>query len=166
MDHYGTDALLLRPVVLNLAEDGKIPAGIVLKAPIYDSDGRISKYANTICGPYNNVLNKFVASDGLSISTKTGGGVYADIADHCGNYKTGVVISKVPYKGLQLENVQATINVTTDVAPTHVSSCETMFEQLEAPIGGDAVSNAKISHTAVASIQSSIQLAFSDTEQP
>jgi hypothetical protein len=36
-----------------------------------------------------------------------------------------------------------------------------MFEQLEAPIGGDAVSNAKISHTAVASIQSSIQLAFS-----
>jgi hypothetical protein len=33
-------------------------------------------------------------------------------------------------------------------------------------VDSDAVSNAKISHTAVASIQSSIQLAFSDAEQP
>ncbi len=363
-DRYGTDALLLRPAFLKLANDGKIPEGIVLKAPIYGSDGRVSKYANTICGPYNAAFGKYVASsdlglravglssgvtdrekdyknaaktaielsvkaknaaivsmtthgsnlativfkratdpdvtyikaeldtlksmvdslvskegavtyieqaymhyilgyvasaavqssvdakkedvdtlwntvhslvntagtsitdvkaalaaagvtlpielyeniskfeatkattlaaqeklntienkdeytweeisdavaglasvdttevngfkavdvmenmneilkamasDGLSILTQTGGGVYADIADHCGNYKTSVVISKIPYKGLQLENVQATINVTTSVASTHVASCETMFEQLEAPIGSDAI---------------------------
>ena len=93
-DHYGTDALLLRPVVLKLAEDGKIPAGIVLKAPIYGSDGRISKYANTICGPYNHVLNKFVASADLGLRAV---GLSSGITDREKDYKNAAKTAKLAF---------------------------------------------------------------------
>lgn len=48
-----------------------------------------------------------VAGNGLQITIATGGGAYADVADHCGDYNAAVVIEKVEYNGLVLNNMNA-----------------------------------------------------------
>ena len=48
-----------------------------------------------------------VAGNGLQITIATGGGAYADVADHCGDYSAAVVIEKVEYNGLALNNMNA-----------------------------------------------------------
>lgn len=54
---------------------------------------------------------------GLTVTMGTGAGVFADIADHCGNYTASIVIAQVEYNGLVLNNVKARMATETSVSP-------------------------------------------------
>lgn len=60
-------------------------------------------------GDNMSTLVNSVASGGVKVTMKSGGGVYADIADHCGDYSASVTIEEVSYNGLTLKNMTATM---------------------------------------------------------
>ncbi len=78
-------------------------------------------------------------ADGLNVNTKTGGGVYADIADHCGNYKVTVTIAKIPYGGLVLSNVPAVMNATSQIDDPYLLSGKSVLEAAGAPLGSNTL---------------------------
>ena len=57
-----------------------------------------------------------VASGGLVVTMTSGGGVYADIADHCGDYNASVVIEEVSYGGVTLKNMNARMETASTIA--------------------------------------------------
>ncbi len=61
-----------------------------------------------------------VASQGVSVTMKSGGGVYADIADHCGDYSTAVVIEQLSSGGFTVNNVNAKMSTASTVSPAHL----------------------------------------------
>ena len=50
---------------------------------------------------------KYFADGKVKMIISTGGGVYADVADHCANYDYGITISKISYRGFDLTDVPA-----------------------------------------------------------
>jgi len=99
----------------------------------------INGYAATEVMANLDALIQSMMDGGLSIITQSGGGVYADIADHCGNYKTDVTINELYYKGLTLNNIIAVMQVNTSASTTHLAACEAIFDQVEPPIGSNAI---------------------------
>ena len=80
-----------------------------------------------------------VASGGLVITMRTGGGVYADIADQCGDYTASVTINEVTYNGLTLKNMTARMKTVTAQSPTYLDALATAITAAEAPQSGSAV---------------------------
>ena len=74
-----------------------------------------------------------VASGGLKVTMATGGGVYVDIADHCGDYTAGVVIEEVTYNSLKLKNMTARMETKTTVKPNYLAAVNTGVEAAGAP---------------------------------
>ncbi len=58
-----------------------------------------------------------VTTDGLKVTMNSGAGVFADIADHCGDYSASVTIEKVEYNGIKLNNMNARMETKTTVQP-------------------------------------------------
>lgn len=86
----------------------------------------------------NDILTSMM-SNGLNVTTRTGGGVYADIADHCGDYKTNVIVEEIPYGGLVLTNVTASMQVTSLVQEPNLLSCAAVIEAVGAPFGSNTL---------------------------
>lgn len=63
-----------------------------------------------------------VASGGLVVTLATGGGVYADIADHCGDYTASVTIQKVEYGNLTLNNLTARMETASEADPNYLQA--------------------------------------------
>ena len=78
-----------------------------------------------------------VASGGLKVSMASGGGVYADIADHCGDYTAGVVIEEVTYNKLTLKNMTARMETKTTVKPNYLAVVNSGVEAAGAPASGN-----------------------------
>lgn len=55
-----------------------------------------------------------VAGGGLTVTMASGGGVYADIADHCGDYNAQVTIEEVEVSGIKLKNMTARMQTDKD----------------------------------------------------
>lgn len=74
--------------------------------------------------------------NGIIVEMASGGGVYADVADHCGDYSASVVISKIEYNGVGLENVNSKMQTNTsgDGKP-YLTAAKTAVEG-KAPSGG------------------------------
>lgn len=79
-----------------------------------------------------------IMANGLTVSVPTGAGVYADLADLCGDYTASIVIAKISYGGLELSNVPAKMNTATTVNPTHLSAISAALAAAGAPDGGAA----------------------------
>lgn len=79
-----------------------------------------------------------VASGGLIITMRTGGGVYADIADQCGDYTASVTINEVTYNNLTLKNMTARMKTVTSQNPTYLDAIVTAVGSAGAPASGDA----------------------------
>lgn len=62
-----------------------------------------------------------VAANGLLIEIATGGGVYADIADHCGDYRASVLID-IHYNSITLENFSANMATRSSVTPPYLQT--------------------------------------------
>ena len=85
----------------------------------------------------SNLVNS-VASGGLRVSMATGGGVYADIADQCGDYTASVVIEEVSYNGLTLKNMTARMETASSQKPAYLAAIGTAVEVAGAPASGNS----------------------------
>lgn len=114
----------LRPILTALANPetmlvNDIPAGEIMD--------RVDELASSLMG-----------GKGLVVSMASGGGVYADIADQCGDFTAGVQIEHVEFKGLVLNEMSAKMNTKSDVKPSHLAQVGTAVETAGAPAGGGA----------------------------
>jgi len=62
-----------------------------------------------------------IMKNGLILTMASGSGVYADIADFCGNYSAGIIIPELAYGTLVVPDVEATMN-TSGISPTYLDS--------------------------------------------
>jgi len=76
--------------------------------PAREVKDRISELVNTV-------------SSGITVKMASGGGVYADIADHCGDYTVSIVIEEITYAGITLNNQNATMKTASAVLPAYLS---------------------------------------------
>ncbi len=58
-----------------------------------------------------------VAKGGLTVTMASGGGVYANIADHCGDYSASVVIQEVKYGNFELKELDARMETDSNQDP-------------------------------------------------
>ena len=83
-------------------------------------------------------MKAYMADGGLIVSMATGGGVYADVADHCGNYTASVTIAKVEYGDIvNLTDVPATMKTASTVNPSYLSAVGTAVAN-KAPVSDTA----------------------------
>ncbi|MBR2890064.1 MAG: hypothetical protein IKC09_07305 [Oscillospiraceae bacterium] len=71
--------------------------------------------------------------NGITVSMGTGGGVYADVADHCGDYDAAIVIKEIKYGSLSVSNMKARMATKTTVKPSHLTAVGTVVADAGAP---------------------------------
>lgn len=71
---------------------------------------------------------------GIKVAMESGAGIYADIADHCGNYNAGITIPKIEYGGFSLKNIGASME-TKGVSPSYLSTVGNVFTGEESEYG-------------------------------
>lgn len=81
------------------------------------------------------LVSSVTAQGGLVVTMATGGGVYADIADQSGDYTASIVIEKVEYSGITLDNMEARMNTASTVNPSYLSLIGAAVETAGAPAG-------------------------------
>lgn len=84
------------------------------------------------------VVSSVTEKGGLFVTMATGAGVYADIADQCGDYSASVKIEKVEYNGIVLNNMAARMVTKTSVEPVYLNAIGTAVNGAGAPAGGAA----------------------------
>jgi len=76
---------------------------------------------------------------GLTVSMTTGGGVYADVADHCGDYNASIVIEEINYGSLSVTDMAARMATKSTVTPSYLSGFGTTVQEAKAPSSADDV---------------------------
>ena len=71
-------------------------------------------------------------SNGLVLSMPTGGGIYADIADYCGDYTVGIKLQG-EVKGIDVTGMDATMATKTSVSITYMKAMGAVVSGLGAP---------------------------------
>lgn len=86
--------------------------------------------------------NDFIklAANGITVTMATGGGVYADVADHCGDYKASILLD-ITYGSLEFTDFPANMNTKTTVKPEYLTLVNTAISAIGAYKG--AASTAK-----------------------
>ena len=79
-----------------------------------------------------------VAGSGINVAMASGAGVYADIADHCGNYSASITIAKLSAGGLTMENVNAKMHAN-GISTAYLTACGTALTAAGSPAGDGAV---------------------------
>lgn len=77
--------------------------------PVSDIKARMSDLINSVAGK------------GLTVTMPTGGGVYADVADCCGDYTAAIKIKEVSYNGMTLKNMDARMETASTVNPSYLA---------------------------------------------
>ena len=90
--------------------------------------------ANEVQANMSALINK-VSKEGARVDMTTGAGVYADIADHCGNYTASVKIEKIEYNNLSLTDLDAKMYATTTLPAAYLVACKTASDVWDAPAG-------------------------------
>ena len=86
------------------------------------------------------LVSSVTAQGGLKVIMGSGAGVYADIADQCGDYTASITIESVEYNGIVLNNMNARMETKTDVTPVYLEAIGAAVELAGAPTGtGNAV---------------------------
>ncbi len=76
---------------------------------------------------------------GIVVTMASGGGVYADVADHCGDYEAKVEIDEISVSGVTATEVTATMNTQSDEKPNYyLTLLGTAVSGAEAPENADA----------------------------
>ena len=93
----------------------------------------------------NRLVSSVLGGNGLELTMVTGAGVYADIADQCGDFTASIMIDKVEYGGLALEDVTARMATKTTVTPAvYLAAISAAVDAAKAPAGGAAASSLPI----------------------
>lgn len=77
---------------------------------------------------------------GITLNVMPGSGVYADIADHCGDYKAGVVLENLEYNGIIVETLNATMATESEQDSSYIAAYAKTVETAGAPEGGNGQS--------------------------
>ncbi len=86
----------------------------------------------------NKLFNSVAGGKGLMVTMASGGGVYADIADQCGDFTAGVKIEKVEYGGLEVGPLDAKMNTKTAMPVPYLTAVGVAVENAKAPASGAA----------------------------
>lgn len=70
---------------------------------------------------------------GLVVTMASGAGVYADVADHCGNYDAGIELHNIKYGSLNLSEVNARMETATTADPVYLVGVNTFVTGYGAP---------------------------------
>lgn len=73
----------------------------------------------TIMDNQQTLIDSYLAEQRLWMTMGSGCGVFADVADHCGDYDAGITIDGVTVKGIALNNVPATMETESGMAPNY-----------------------------------------------
>lgn len=95
-----------------------------------DEDKRVSNIGRLV----DAVLN----DGGIKLIIASGAGVYADIADHCGDYSANVTLSKIEYGGMTVKNLDATMSTKTTVSPVYLEQAKGAVHAFINGAGGSA----------------------------
>lgn len=74
--------------------------------------------ASEVKAHISDIVSSVTAQGGLTVKIATGGGVFADVADHCGDFSASVVIEEVEYNGIVLNNMKARMETASTLSPT------------------------------------------------
>ena len=86
------------------------------------------------------LVSSVTSQGGLKVIMQTGAGVYADVADQCGDYNASINIDKVVYNGIVLENMAARMETASGIKPPYLDAIGTVVSAAGAPEGtGSAV---------------------------
>lgn len=95
------------------------------------------KFAGT---PLRDLINDMdfgkIDINNLVLEVETGGGVYADIADHCGSYEAEITLKNVSYNNMSLNGFKVTMKVTS--TKKYLDSVSSAVSKLGAPAGNAA----------------------------
>lgn len=80
----------------------------------------------------SDLVNKVLAS-GLTVTIASGGGVYADIADFCGDYHASVAIEKIEYGGLAVGPVTARMQTASNQTTSYLTGVAGVVSTAGAP---------------------------------
>lgn len=89
------------------------------------------------------LAQNYMSTGALVLTLKSGAGVYADIADFCGDYSSTINIEELKYGTLVVEDVPATMKTETDKNPTYLAAAAAGVGTFVAA-SGDAATNASI----------------------
>ena len=84
------------------------------------------------------IVSSVTEQGGLKVIMESGAGVYADIADQCGDYSASVTIEEVTYSGITLNNMTARMETKTSMNPVYLVAVGTAVEGAGAPEGDSA----------------------------
>ena len=82
------------------------------------------------------IVNSMQTPEGVILNLEPESGVYADIADHCGNYNAKIEIDGLEYQGMTL-NVKSTMKTATNQATPYVQAYGNAVTTAGAPAGGN-----------------------------
>lgn len=82
----------------------------------------------------NQLIGDVTSGRGIIVTMSSGGGVYADIADHCGNYTANVTLEDITYNGIGPLSMQATME--TQSTKNYLTLISTVVTGFGAPTGG------------------------------
>lgn len=103
----------------------------------------------TVCGiPAEGISNKiddvvsaYTSSGKLTVEVPSKSGVYADIADFCGDYSASVTIAEVKYGDkISLKNIPAIMTTDSSVSPSYFAKATTVITNAGAPGEGGSSS--------------------------
>jgi hypothetical protein len=111
-------------------------------SPLADPDAMLINgfKANEVKENLGELVSSVTSQGGLKVIMKSGAGVYADIADQCGDYNASINIEKVVYNGIVLENMAARMETESNLPIPYLDAVGTAVAAAGAPQGtGSAV---------------------------
>ena len=80
------------------------------------------------------MMNAIIAAAAkVTIQLNSGSGAYADIADHCGNYRAVIIIDSVSVSGYNATNVPATMTTNSSVDPSYLKRALVQVDNAQMP---------------------------------
>ncbi len=83
------------------------------------------------------IVSGLATYGGIQVTMASGGGVYVDIADHCGDYTATVNIDRLAYEGIVLENAEARMSTKTGVSTVYLTEASNLASNAGAPASAD-----------------------------
>ena len=101
--------------------------------------GEVLNSSNEVITNMSRLVNS-VLRNGINLILGTGAGVYADIADFCGDYSASITIQQISYGGLTVDNLEANMSTKTTVIPTYLENAYTAVGSYNVGTGGGSSS--------------------------
>ncbi|MBQ3531603.1 MAG: hypothetical protein IJA05_06770 [Oscillospiraceae bacterium] len=118
------DAIAWSDLNAALTKLANIDAMTINNIPASEAKDKMSEIVNSVAG------------SGITVAMSSGGGVYADVADHCGNYTASIVIDRLAAGGLELTNVNARMETkATAAGAPYLTAVNTTIAGYGAPSG-------------------------------